>query len=409
MDPITALRERRARVLSDAERVARAAAGENRHLTDDEQRVYENALADVDAIDARIGELVEQQHRSQRANDAFRQAAGGRLALPTVADREIVDRFRDMVLRNDRAPLEVRDEAPRSGWQPGIERRALATTTGGGLRPTSFYDQIVESLVEGNALLAAGATLITSDSGETLRIPRDTGKSTAGIVAEGAQIPASDPTVGTVGLTPYKYATIVYASTELVTDASFDAAGYVARETGVALGVAAGADFIAGNGTNKPTGLLTSAVVGKTSTTAASFGADDLIDLSASVASPYARSRSSAWLMSNAALATVRKMKASTAGTYLFSTDVEPGSGAAGTLLGRPVYVDGSMPAPASNALAVAFGDFSRVFVRQVNGVRFDRSDEFKFDTDTVSFRAIWRADAALVDPVAIKVLKCGA
>ena len=44
------------------------------------------------------------------------------------------------------------------------------------------------------------------------------------------------------------------------------------------------------------------------------------------------------------------------------------------------------------------FGDFSQYFVRLAGGVRFERSDDFAFNTDLVTFRCLLRGDAALVD-----------
>ena len=44
------------------------------------------------------------------------------------------------------------------------------------------------------------------------------------------------------------------------------------------------------------------------------------------------------------------------------------------------------------------FGDISKVWVRHVNGVRFERSLDHGFDTDVVWFKSVLRADGALVD-----------
>jgi HK97 family phage major capsid protein len=43
-------------------------------------------------------------------------------------------------------------------------------------------------------------------------------------------------------------------------------------------------------------------------------------------------------------------------------------------LLGKPLVADPFMPAMATSAKAIAFGDFSQFFVRLVGGVRFERS-----------------------------------
>jgi HK97 family phage major capsid protein len=56
------------------------------------------------------------------------------------------------------------------------------------------------------------------------------------------------------------------------------------------------------------------------------------------------------------------------------------------------------MPAVATGAKSIAFGDFSQFFVRIVGPVRFERSDDFLFGTDLVAFRAIIRGDGTLVD-----------
>jgi HK97 family phage major capsid protein len=70
-------------------------------------------------------------------------------------------------------------------------------------------------------------------------------------------------------------------------------------------------------------------------------------------------------------------------------------------LLGKPLVADPFMPATAAvaNNWPIAFGDFSQYFVRMVGGVRFERSDDFAFGTDLVSFRAIIRADGQLMNP----------
>lgn len=143
-------------------------------------------------------------------------------------------------------------------------------------------------------------------------------------------------------------------------------------------------------------------------TVGGAFSADNLIDLTASIAEPYARSNASAWLMRNASLAAVRKLKNPVTGDYLFSLDVVPGSGASGTLLGRPVFVDPNVAPIGTSAKSVIFGDLSKYWVRQVRGIRFERSEEFKFDYDVVSFRAIARLDGATTDTNALAVFRGG-
>jgi HK97 family phage major capsid protein len=58
---------------------------------------------------------------------------------------------------------------------------------------------------------------------------------------------------------------------------------------------------------------------------------------------------------------------------------------------------------PGADAISIAFGDFS-AYIRDVRGVRFERSDDFAFGNDLVSFRAILRTDGDLVDESAVKL-----
>ena len=67
-------------------------------------------------------------------------------------------------------------------------------------------------------------------------------------------------------------------------------------------------------------------------------------------------------------------------------------------LLGKPLVADPFMPANATGAKSIAFGDFSQFFVRIVGPVRFERSDDFLFGSDLVAFRALIRGDGTLVD-----------
>ena len=56
------------------------------------------------------------------------------------------------------------------------------------------------------------------------------------------------------------------------------------------------------------------------------------------------------------------------------------------------------------------FGDFSAYFARVVDGVRFERSDDYRFNTDEVAFRTVLSADGILVDQTgAVKYFVGGA
>jgi Phage capsid family len=112
-------------------------------------------------------------------------------------------------------------------------------------------------------------------------------------------------------------------------------------------------------------------------------------------AEPYGSAPTSAFLLRNASVI-VRKLRDSTGQPV-------QGLGESGRILGYPSYLDPFMPALANTAESIAFGDIFKCFIRIVNGVRFERSDEFRFQNDLVAFRCILRLDGALVDTGAVK------
>ena len=116
---------------------------------------------------------------------------------------------------------------------------------------------------------------------------------------------------------------------------------------------------------------------------------------SSGVASGSVSSGSCGWLMRDATVAAVRKLK-DTTGQYLWQPGLQAGS--PDTILGKPVRTDPNVPAVALGAKSILFGDFSTYFVRQVESLRFERSDDFAFNTDLITYRAILRGDGDQVD-----------
>lgn len=306
---------------------------------------------------------------------------------------------------NSKAEIHVRENNPRLVRQPGAERRDLLTTSPANFRPVSFYGQIVEAMTESSAVLSAGATVLTTDSGETLRVPRATARSTAAIVAEAAAIGESDPTLDVVELNAFKYGVLFQVSTEMMEDTTVDLQGYLARQAGEAIGQALGAHLISGNGTTQPQGVATAATTGVTGPTgtATSFGSqatagqgtDLLNSLYGSLSEPYVSGNASpAFIARNATLTAIRNLKTSAGEIVGANYLANPPA---------PFYVDPFVAAMGANAKSVLFGDWSRYFVRMVNGIRFQRSDDFAFDKDMVTFRCLMRADGKLIDSNAIK------
>lgn len=394
--------ERRARVWEQAKGLADSAADENRNFTAEEQASWDGMNAEIDALDKRAQEI---QNGEKRAHETEARMASLDGASTAEGRAQLAKPENDQL----RAFLRGETRSRRYDVAPsGTSFRDLTkgtATAGGNTVPTSFYDQLVEHMIENSAILQAKPTVLNTASGEDIEVPKTTAHPDAALFAEGAALTENDATFGQITLGAFKYGRLIQVSRELIEDTAVDLQGYLAKSAGAAVGNAFGTHMVTGTGTGQPRGVVTDATLGKTGPTgttvtfgsqnAAGEGFDLLIDLYHSVISPYRRSPSCGWLMSDTTAAVVRKIKDAD-GRYAWQPSVVVGQ--PDTILSKPVHVDPNVADPAANAKSLLFGDFSQYFVRFAGGVRFERSDDFAFANDLVTFRVIQRADAALVD-----------
>jgi HK97 family phage major capsid protein len=399
-DYVKRLQEQRANAFEDAKRLLDAAAAENRELSAEEQVTYDRINADIDGMAQRATALLDAEQRNKDAAEAFEKLLGSS-APEARATKSATDEFRAFARGEGGRSFEVMPEAR--------DLTKGTATAGGNTVPTSFYDQLWEHMIEVSGVLNASPTILRTASGESLEIPVTTAHSSGALIAEAASITESDPAFAKRTLGAYKYAVSLQAASELLTDTGVDLQSYLSRQAGRAVGNALGVDLVTGNATAKPSGIVQTASTGVTGSSAVAgvFTADNLIDLFFSVIAPYRNSRSCGWLMRDASLGAVRKLKDSN-GQYLWQPSLV--AGAPDLLLGKPVHTDPNVAAVAADAKSVIFGDMSAYVVRLAGGIRFERSDDFAFQNDLVTFRCIVRGDGILADQTgAVKVFVGGA
>lgn len=408
---VNRLRDRRMNVWEQAKELADRAAEENRAFSGEEQRQWDEFNSELDALDTRIKSVLEGEARAKETEEAYDRVHGQpreqrQQAARSGNGRQATQQQQTADVGNgtdEELRAFLRGEGGRTYTvmpQSHTDLRSLIkanAASGGNLVPTDFYNRLVAHLIEVSGVMQANPTVINTAGGETLQVPKTTSHFTAGIVSEASAITTSESQFGQISLGAYKYGALFQISRELLADEGVDLEGYLAMNAGRALGNAMGQHFIVGTGTGQPSGI----VVGATGAVTGASGAggapnsDNLIDLFYSVISPYRASRSCAWLMSDTTVGRIRKLK-DTTGQYLWQPSLVVG--APDTLLGKPVYVDPYVAQVATGGKSVIFGDFSQYFVRLAGGVRFERSDEWSFDKDLVTFRTLLRADGALVD-----------
>jgi HK97 family phage major capsid protein len=373
----------RATAWEAAKSILDVATAEKRDLTAEEAQTYERISKELDERTATIEKLRADEARELRLAAATREIAD---QVRPVADAPRAERTDSDVIRS-LAKGEIRTHT--------FEKRDVVKTSTGSPVPTSFYDQVIMLARHVGPMLST-STVLNTASGENLQIPSLAQYSTAAIVGEGTAIAESDPIFNSfVTLGAYKYSFLVQLSRELVEDAGVDILRFLADQTGNELGYRVNAALTTGTGTNQPKGIVVASSLGVTGGTGVTgaFTADNLIDLVYSVDTAGRRLAGSGFQMNAASIGKMRKLK-DTAGNYVFQPALS--ADAQDLLLGYPVYENPAMADTATSAKSVIFGHLPSYFVRSVGGIKLDRSDDYAFNTDLITFRATMRVDGNL-------------
>ena len=376
----------------EAKHLLDTAGAEKRDLTAEEQEKYDRISADLDTRGAIIEQLKADEERAARLDAA---AAELRTDEAPAGDDTDAETIRAM------ARGEVRSF--------NFEKRDVLTSSTGAPVPTSFYDQVILKARLVGPMLDVPTQLNTT-SGETIQVPSLSAYSSSSTVtAQGANFSESDPTLNSfVNLGAFKFGFLIQVSREMIEDSGVDLLGFLADQVGNGLGFNVQNALTVGTGTVQPQGIVTAAGSGITGGTGVSgaFTADNLIDLYYSLDGAARLLPGVGWMMNGASIGAVRKLK-DTAGNYIFSPAADGNQ--RDLLLSKPVYENPHVASTATSAKSVIAGHMPSFMVRSVGGIRLDRSDDFAFNADLVTFRASMRVDGALPQSSHIKYFIGGA
>jgi len=373
--------EERAKAYEAAKEILDRAAAEGRSLDAAERESVDRAFADMDRRKAIIDDMRSLEMREREVAEATAAHAEAR-AVSTVAPVQT-----DAEMLRSLARGEVRSL--------NFEKRDVSTSSTGAPVPTSFYDRIME-LARYTGPMLEVATVINTAGGESLQIPRTSAYSVGSVTSEASAIGESDPSFQAfLTLGAFKYSFLTQVSREMIEDAGVDILGYLGTNVGQALGYAVNAALTTGTGTVQPNGIVNSAGSGVTGGTGVSgaFTYDNVVDLIYSADAAARRLPGFAVMGNGKAIANLRKLT-SPGGDYVFQPALAEGT--PDRVLGFPLIENPAMADPATSAKSLIAGHLPSYMVRQVGGIRLDRSDDFAFSSDLVTFRATFRVDGGL-------------
>lgn len=398
MSKILELREKRAKAWDAAKAFLDTKRGNDGLISTEDTATYDKMEADVVAL----GKEIERLERQASIDMELSKATSNPITnAPSKGTEE----------KTGRASAEYKKafwNAMRTRAGEGLDpvvRNALqigTDTEGGYLVPDEFERTLVEALEDEN-IFRRLANVITTASGDR-KIPVVASKGTASWIDEEGTIPESDDSFGQVSIGAYKLGTMIKVSEELLNDSVFRLEPYISKEFARRIGNKEEESFFIGDGSGKPTGILAAAggaQLGVTTASATAITIDEVLDLFYSLKAPYRNK--AVFIMNDATVKAIRKLKDGQ-GQYLWQPSLQAGT--PDTILNRPLYTSAYVPAIASAAKTIAFGDFSYYWVADRQGRMFKRLNELFAVTGQVGFVATQRVDGKLILPEAIKVLQ---
>jgi HK97 family phage major capsid protein len=390
------LLEQRANTWEQAKALLDKAAEEKRELTAEEQASYDKMTTDLAALRSQADKLAEDRANADAVEASLRGLAGAAQDGPKDETRgKELRSFLKGEIRSVEFKGSAADVRSVEEYRAGLS--GATSAAGGATMPTNFYNRLWAHLINASQFMQSGITLLQTDNGDTLQLPTTTAHSTAAWTAAQSPIGESDPAFVQRSLGAYKAGLLIQVAQELIDDTGVDLEGYLAMQAGRAVGNLVGQGLVVGTGSTQPTGITTLTSLGVTSATGVSGKPtfDDIINLYYSVIPQYRAAASTAFVTADASIGYLRTLKDSY-GRYLWQPGLTLGT--PDTILGKPVVQEVWMPALGLNNKSIIFGDLSAYFCRVVNGIRFEQSRDYAFNTDQVTFRCLLRADGTLVD-----------
>jgi HK97 family phage major capsid protein len=389
--------EERARAYEAAKDILDRAAAENRSLDAAERESVDRAFADMDKRKSIIDDIQALEARKAEVAEVVAGAPEARGVAAPIA-QEMSD---DQLIRS-LARGEVRTA--------NFEHRSVTKASTGAPVPTRFYDRVVELMrYTGPMLDPELVTILNTAGGENLQIPRTNTYSVGSVTAEGAVIGASDPAFQSfLTLGAYKYSFLVQVSLEMIEDSGVDILSYLGANVGQGIGFAVNNALTLGTGTVQPNGIVTSGSVAITGGTGVSgaFTYANVVDLAYSLNAAVRMMPSFRISGGATAIAALRKLT-NPAGYYVFEPALQAGT--PDRVLGYPLVENPHVAAVGTAAKSLIAGDFKSFYVRQVGGIRLDRSDDFAFSSGLATFRATMRVDGGLPQSTHVAVFQGGA
>jgi len=360
------------------------------------QEIYNKTMSEIEDINAEISRV-----------EAY---------LESVADEEIDNSLQHVENQNTGKDGKINARGLYCKWLRGGDksltaedwtsiRATMSTTTdseGGYTVQTEVAAMIADALKKFGGMRRV-ANVLQSSNGNPINYPNSDGTSETGEqIAENTTATGADLVFGTTLLTTYKFSSkVVAVPFELIQDSQIDIETLVNKRLIQRLGRITNTKFTVGTGTGESKGIVPNAGSGKVGTTGQTVTVifDDLVDLVHSVDEAYREEGNCRFMMNDASLKIIRKLKDSN-GRPIFLPGYDGLSGPMpDTLLGYEIVTNSDVVVMAANAKSILFGDYYHYIIRDVMDMTLFRfTDSAYAKLGQVGFLMWMRSGGAFTD-----------
>ena len=383
MGKLKALKEKRATIYTSIDELRQATDG--REMTAEEQQRWDTMLSDYDKADKAVE--AEERFVDIQRKQAEEEVAKRDFYIGDLLGEQYRKAFADYIL-NGASGISPESRAT-------IEQRAgIAGLAGGVTIPTALASEIEIALKTYGGMFEAGTIINTSHGGDLIMPTINDTSAKATIVSEYDQSTKRAPSFGSVTLKAYTYRTpIIPVSQTLIQDSAFNLDAVLTSLLGDSFSRGVNEQLTTGDGTGKPTGIVTAATACTTQAAATSIKLDDIIDLIKSVNSAYARNGK--FMFNRNTLWELAKIKDQT-GRYIWQDSARDGTPA--TLFGKQYILNDDMADIGAGNASVLFGDLSKYKIRMVKSFSVVRLNELLAEYLSIGLFGFARVDGNLLD-----------
>lgn len=375
------LTEKRAENQDKMQEILNLAKQEQRAMTSDEIKNFEDLKTEIEGIDSTIN--AEEELRSM-------QITGENITASTINAESIAER----------------EERAFSNFVRGIktENRAnnLDLGNNGAIVPQTIANRIIEKVKDLCPIYSLSE--IYNVKGD-LVIPyygENSGEDvTCAYATEFTDLTSTAGKFTSVSLSSFLAGALTKVSKSLINKSQFDITSFVVNKVAASIAEFLEKELLIGTGTNACQGILTGSTNIVTSSTSGKITADDLIDLQESIPDLY--QSGAVFIMNKATRTAIRKQKDGD-GNYILNRDLSSAWGY--TLLGKPVYTSDTMPTIEAGNKAIIYGNMSGFTVKLTKNVELQVLNELYAAQHALGVVGWIEIDSKVTDQQKLAVLK---